>query len=96
MAQIDTLKTLLQIDTTAQDELLDAIIAQCADEYLLRTHQTEADDSIVISMSLERYNKLSNEGLSAMNYSGIQETYFSDYSAQTLALIKSKTRMVAI
>jgi len=97
MAQIDTLKTLLQIDgSSAQDTLLETLIEQCSAEYLRRTHQAETDEPIVTAMVMERFNKLGNEGLENINYSGIGETYLSDYSAQVTALIRSKTRMVAI
>ena len=96
MTNIDTLKTLLQISDTSQDLLLTVLLDQCEAEYLRRTHQSEADDPIVIEMAVERYNKLGNEGISQMNYSGVSETYFSDYSDKVVKLIRSKTRMVAI
>ena len=45
MANIDTLKTLLQISDTSQDSLLTVLLDQCEAEYLRRTHQSEADDA---------------------------------------------------
>jgi hypothetical protein len=96
MANIDTLKTLLQISDNSQDTLLQTLLDQCEAEYIRSTHQSEADAPIVIEMSIELYNKLGNEGISHMNYSGITETYFSDYSDKVVKLIRSKTRMVAI
>jgi len=95
MAQIDTLKTLLQIDDS-QDVLLGALIEQCSEEYLRRTHQAEADESIVNCMVIEKYNRMGNEGIESISYSGISESYESDYSEATQKLIRSKTRMVAI
>ena len=95
MAQIDTLRTLLQIDES-QDVLLGALIDQCSEEYLRRTHQTVVDEAIVNAMVTERFNRLGNEGIQSIGYSGITESYESDYSEQTRALIRSKTRMVAI
>jgi hypothetical protein len=96
MANIDTLKTLLQISDNSQDTLLQTLLDQCEAEYIRRTHQTTADAPIVIEMSIERYNKLGNEGISHMNYSGITEQYFSDYSDKVVKLIRSKTRMVTL
>ena len=96
MANIDTLKTLLQISDNSQDTLLQALLDQCEAEYIRRTHQSEADSPIVIEMSVERYNKLGNEGISHMNYSGITEQYFSDYSDKVVKLLRSKTRMVTL
>ena len=96
MANIDTLKTLLQISDNSQDALLVALLDQCEAEYLRRTHQTVADDPIVVEMAVERHNTLGNEGITQMNYSGISETYFSDYSDKVVKLLRSKTRMVTL
>ena len=96
MTILDTLKTLLQISDESQDALLEVLLSQCEEEYLRRTHQSEADTSIVLEMCIEKYNKLGNEGISSMNYSGISEAYFSDYSDKVVKLIRSKTRMVTV
>lgn len=96
MARLDTLKTYLQISDTSIDTQLEAILDLCEAEYLSRTHQTEADDNIVIEMTIERYNQLGNEGVQQMNYSGISEHYYSDYSDKVKALIRSKTRLVTL
>lgn len=95
MAQIDTLKTILQIDYD-QDILLDALIEQCTQEYLDRTHQREADESIVNAMVIEKFNRLGSEGIQSIGYSGISESYTSDYSEAVQKLIRSKTRLVVI
>ena len=96
MTNIDTLKTLLQISDNSQDALLEVLLDQCEEEYLRRTHQTVADDPIVVEMAVERHNTLGNEGITQMNYSGISETYFSDYSDKVVKLLRSKTRMVTL
>ena len=96
MAQIDTLKTLLQIEDTSQDTLLTTLIEQCEAEYLSRTHQTEPDGTVVNAMVVERFNRLGNEGVQSIGYSGINETYESDYSEATQKLIRSKTRLVTL
>lgn len=96
MAQIDTLKILLQISDTSQDTLLTNLISVCGDEYKNRTHQTTVDETICNAMCVEKYNKLGNEGTTGGNFSGISETFESDYSEQVKALIRSKTRMVAL
>ena len=96
MARLDTLKTYLQITDTSIDTQLEAILDLCEAEYLSRTHQTEADDNIVIEMAIERYNQLGNEGIQQINYSGINEHYYSDYSDKVKALIRSKTRLVTL
>jgi hypothetical protein len=47
-------------------------------------------------MAVERFNRLGNEGISQMNYSGITEHYYPDYSDKVQKLIRSKTRMVTL
>ena len=96
MAQLDTLKTLLQISNTSQDALLTTLIDQCSAEFLSRTHQDEADEPVVNSMVMERYNRLGNEGVQTFSYSGITESFESDYSEAVQKLIRSKTRLVAL
>lgn len=96
MARLDTLKTYLQITDSSLDTQLGTILQLAEDEYLRRTHQAEADDAIVIEMAIERYAKLGNEGLASMNYSGIAESYTSDYSERVRALIRSKTRLISL
>ena len=96
MAQIDTLKTILQITGSTQDDILNALLEQCSKEYLSRTHQPDADYDIVIEMAMERYSRLGNEGLESINYSGINEVWYSDYSDRVRALIRAKTRMVSL
>lgn len=93
MARLDTLKNYLQISSTDIDTQLTAILNVCETEYLNRTHQAEGDDDIIVVMAIERYNRYGNEGIASMNYSGINEAYFSDYSEQVVKLIKSKTRL---
>ena len=96
MAQLDTLKTLLQIEDPSQDALLPTLLEQCSAEYLSRTHQEESDDSVVNPMVIEKYNRLGNEGVQSIGYSGINETYESDYSEAVQKLIRSKTRLVTL
>ena len=96
MARLDTLKTYLQISDTSIDTQLATMLDLCEAEYLSRTHQSDADDSIVIEMAIERYSQLGNEGVQQMNYSGINEHYYSDYSDKVKALIRSKTRLVTL
>ena len=96
MAQIDTLRILLQIDDSSQDNRLNVLVDQCEHEYLDRTHQDEADENIVNAMVVEKFNKLGNEGVQTMSYSGISESFESDYSEAVQRLIRSKARMVTL
>lgn len=93
---LESLKTILQIADTSQDVLLNTLVIQCEEEFLARTHQEEPTDSIVDLMVIERYNKLGNEGATSISYSGISESFESDYSESVQKLIRSKARMIAI
>ena len=95
MSQIDTLVRILQT-TESQKELLFDLVEQCNAEYLNRTHQKEVDETIVNAMVIERFNRLGNEGVQSFSYSGITESYESDYSEAVQKLIRSKARMVTL
>jgi hypothetical protein len=53
-------------------------------------------DSAVISMVIERYNKIGTEGASSVSTNGINESYMEDYSRPVIKkLIKNrKVRLV--
>jgi hypothetical protein len=53
-------------------------------------------DSAVISMVIERYNKIGTEGASSVSTNGINESYMEDYSKPVIKkLIKNrKVRLV--
>lgn len=98
MAQLDDLKTMLQIgdaDATAISQL-ELLISICEDQYLKRTHQTAADEPTVNAMVIEKWNKMGNEGISSIGYSGISEAYSSDYSDEIQKLLRSQTRLVVL
>lgn len=96
MAQIDTLKKYLQIDDDTMDDPLQIILDMAEKDYINRTHQSEADDKIVLDMAIERYQQFGNEGLTSISYSGINEVFSSDYSDRVAKLIRSKTKMVTL
>lgn len=95
MSQIDTLRKLLQTNES-QNEILFELVEQCSAEYLSRTHQKEVDEAIVNAMVIERFNRLGNEGVQTFSYSGITESFESDYSEAVQKLIRSKARMVTL
>lgn len=98
MAQIDTLRTLLQVssDDTEATARLNVLIDICADQYKARTHQEEADEMTVNAMVVEKWNKFGNEGITSIGYSGISEAYSSDYSEEVQKMLRSHTRLVMI
>lgn len=92
----EQLIALLGIDSSDSKALamLDLLIDICTDEAAAYTNQ-EAENlsSLIKLMVIERYNKLGNEGLSSVSFSGISENYLDDYSASLVRLLQSKRRV---
>ena len=66
----------------AQEEILDALIMQCADEFMAICNRDDVParaDHIIEQMVAFRYSQLSAEGLASQSFSGMSEAYMSDY-----------------
>ena len=77
---IDNIKLLTKSDDT---DLLTLLINQCkeyARSYCNYRQYAEELDCMVELMVVERFNKLSAEGISSRNFSSISEVYTDDYS----------------
>lgn len=98
MNELEKLKALLQIADNSQDALLTALLVQCEDEAVTITHQTDSSTllPIIRLMAIEKFNKLGNEGISSISYSGISESYITDYSEQVQKMLNSKKRLMII
>lgn len=94
--ELKRLKNMLQITDNNSDSLLTELLLQCEEEAIAITHQTDSAKllPIIRLMAVEKYNKLGNEGINSIGYSGITESYKTDYSEQVVRLLKSKTRLV--
>ena len=82
--ELETLKIRLGIEGTEQDGALEELLSTCMEEAQLYTRQTAETKlyTVVRLMAEERYHKCG--GVLSANYSGISETYESDYSAHTI------------
>lgn len=81
-------------DTQAQD-LIQTLIDICSDEAIAFTHEkdTEKLEELIIRMVCERYNTLDYEGLSSVSYSGVSQSFHSDYSDAVKRLMASKRHL---
>lgn len=93
---LDKIKLLLGIAEMdeSKDELLNLLIQLCKDEAVDFCNLDEYIsklDSAVISMVIERYNKIGSEGAASVRTSGIDEDYLENYSKPIInKLIKNR------
>ena len=98
MTELEKVKALLQIADSSQDTLLTVLLEQAADEALTITQQTDSSElaPVIRLMVVEKFNRLGTESVTSISYSGIAETYTTDYSAQVVKLLNSKKRLIAL
>lgn len=93
-------KAMLMIGPVAaskQDQIA-AIVEMCQDEAVQFCNLTEYNtklDNAVVQMTVERQNRLNNEGISQTNASSINETFLDGYSKSTLSML-IKNRKVKV
>lgn len=96
MAVLDRVKAYLKVED--RDALLEELIAQAKDfavQYCHLPQYGEQLDSVVVKMVVEDFNRYGAEGIAARGYSGISESYLTDYSAQTLSAL-NKFRKIRV
>lgn len=77
---------------------IEAIVEMCMDEavqFCNLKEYTEKLDNAVVQMTVERYNRLNNEGVSRSNASTIDESFIDGYSKSTLSML-IKNRKVKV
>lgn len=82
---LEKIKLLLGLaeDDESRDDLINTLISLCKDQAIDFCNLDEYIsklDSAVISMVIERYNKIGTEGASSVSTNGINESYIEDYS----------------
>lgn len=91
------LKLLLGITASDKDDLLNLLIELCKDEAVTFCHLEEYQDkldSVVINMVIEKFNKIGNEGINTVNYSGVSESFIEDYSTPIVRQLKRHRRLI--
>ena len=95
---LEKIKLLLNKNDLA-DELLNTLIAICKEEAYIYCNLPEYDkklDFIVISMVIEKYNRMGSEGALSQSASGASASYDSFYSDKIVRLLNKfrKVKMV--
>ena len=78
------LEKLLLLIPNAKEELLEALIEQSMDNFIAICYLDEVPEraaNVIAQMTLWHYNQRGAEGLAAQSYSGMNETYATDYPA---------------
>lgn len=97
---LERIKLLLnKVDDDSVDELLNTLIAICKDEAYIYCNLTSYDsklDFIVVSMVIEKYNRIGSEGATSQSASGVSSSYDSFYSDKVVRLLNKyrKVKMV--
>lgn len=96
---LERIKLLLNITDDATDDLLNTLIAMCKEEAYIYCNLPAYDkklDLIVVSMVIEKYNRMGSEGTTSQSSSGISASYNSFYSDKIVRLLNKfrKVKMV--
>lgn len=73
-----------------ENDKIPYLISLCKQEFLIYTNRDEVSDAalpIIVSMVLQKYNKLGVEGLSGTNFNGVSESYLDGYDSSTIAAL---------
>lgn len=90
---LDKLKLLIP---NASDEVLSLLIDLAKDftiNYCNLSEYNTALDNVVLKMVSEDFNKLGYEGISSKSFSGISESYTTDYSGEIYKLLNKHRRL---
>ena len=96
---LEKIKLLLSISDDATDELLNTLISMCKEEAYIYCNLLEYDDKldfIVVSMVIEKYNRMGSEGTLSQSSSGVSASYDSFYSDKIVRMLNKfrKVKMV--
>lgn len=82
--------------STEKAQSLNVLIGICKDEavsYCNLEEYTPALDNVVIQMVLERFNRITNEGVVRTNASGITEEFMNGYSNGVMTMLKKHRKL---
>jgi ribulose bisphosphate carboxylase small subunit len=97
---LERIKLLLsRADDDSADELLNTLISMCKEEAYIYCNLPEYDnklDFIVVSMVIEKYNRMGSEGTLSQSSSGVSASYDSFYSDKIVRMLNKfrKVKMV--
>ena len=88
MTQLERLKIKLGID--ASNEVLTLLLEDATNDFLLLTGRNRVPTEalgLIEDMAIYKHNQKDNKGISSQSYSGISETYATDYDNELKARI---------
>jgi len=97
---LEKIKLLLsRADDDTADELLNTLISMSKEEAYIYCNLPEYDkklDNIVVSMVIEKYNRMGSEGTTSQSSSGVSASYDSFYSDKIVRMLNKfrKVKMV--
>ena len=93
---LDKIKLLLNIADDNSDDLLNTLISMCKEEAYVYCNLPEYNkklDNIVVSMVIEKYNRIGSEGSKSQSASGISASYDSFYSDKVVKMLNKHRRV---
>lgn len=98
MTILDKVKVMLGpiAANTQKAASLNVLVGICKDEaiaYCNLPAYSDELDNIVVAMVLERFNKITNEGVVSTNASGITENFMDGYSNGVMTMLKKHRKL---
>lgn len=93
------LKLLLGIAGNEKDSLLQVLIdlvIQYFLDYCNRDNIPESANAVIIQMAIIQYNRLGTQGLASQGYSGVSESYLTDYPEDILKQLNRYRKIKSI
>ena len=93
---LEKIKLLLSMADDTADDLLNTLIAMCKEEAYIYCNLEEYNsklDNIVVSMVIEKYNRIGSEGTTSQSASGISASYESFYSDKIVKMLNKHRRV---
>lgn len=82
--------------TSQQEALLNLLIEMCKEEAMDYCHLDYYDrslDSAVIKMVIQQYNRRGSEGLTGLSFSGVSQSFTTDYTDDVIRDLRRHRRI---
>ena len=97
---LEKIKLLLsKSNDDSADELLNTLISMCKEEAYIYCNLKEYDaklDNIVVSMVIEKYNRMGSEGTTRQRSSGVSASYDSFYSDKVVRMLNKFRKVIMV
>lgn len=92
---LEQLKKLLGAGHTFTEDQVEVALALATSEVATycRRELDEELEAIVVQIALIKLNRIGTEGVAALSYSGVSESYLDGYPANIQAVLKAKRKL---